>query len=147
MTRLEHSIEIEAPIERVYEFWLDPDIHTNFFPSNIQVQKHFNGKPRVGDTYDFSGELAGQGMKLTFKYIELEPNVKVVEERVKGDMKRFRDSIVLEKIDHGTRVTDTWEYELPYSVIGKVIDAVKARKELRNYLTEILRKAKESLEK
>ena len=86
-------------------------------------------------------------MKTTLKFTEIVPNARVTQEQVNGDMKSYKDIIVLERTDGGTRVTETWEYKMPYSILGKVLDALKVRGDLENYLAEYHRKAKESIEK
>lgn len=147
MTRIENSTEIAATPEIVYDFFFDVDNFVSFFPGKVEIQKNYEGRPNIGDTFNLTGELAGQRMKSTLRYSDIVPNARVVLEQVNGDLKSFRQTIVFRKTNSGTLVTDTWEYEPPYSFLGRILDAVKMRKDLENYLVEGYRKAKESLEK
>lgn len=147
MTRLEQSTEVRAPIERVHDFLVELDNFAAIFPGSVVTKKNFQGNPKVGDTYDISGDVAGQRLKATMRFIELVPNAMIVSEQVSGDFKSFRDTVIFEKTDGGTRLTETWEYEPPYSFLGKILDAVKIRREMENYLVEGHKQAKETLEK
>ena len=147
MTRLEYSTEIGAPPEKVYDFITDVGNFAKFFPGKIEVKKNYEGNPKVGDTMDISGEVGGHRMKSNSKWTELVPGARAASVQVSGDMKSFMDTYVFEKTNTGTRVTETWEYEPPYSILGKILDAIKIRKDMENYLHESHRKAKEILEK
>ena len=147
MTRLEYSIEIEAPPEKVYDFYTNVDNLAKLFPGKVEVKKNYEGNPKVGDTMDISGDLGGQKFKQNMKWTELVPSTRTVWAQVSGDMKSLIDTVSFEKTSTGTRVSEIWEYEPPYSFLGKILDALKMRKEMENYLTEGNRKAKEILEK
>lgn len=141
-----NETEIKAPLEKVYGDFLDMDNFASSFSGDIQVKKNYQGDPKVGDTFDLSGEISGGRIKSTPKFVELVPNSRIVLEQVSGDFKSFRNTIVLEKTEDGTCVTETWEYKPPYSILGKILDAVRIRKDMKNSLTESHSKAKERLE-
>lgn len=147
MTKLEHSVEIEAPIEEVYEFSVEIDNYAEIFPGRIEIIKNYEGNPKVGDTFNLSGEVAGRRLKETMRFVELVPNARIQLTHVDGDMKSFKSIVVLESTGPRTRVTETWEYEPPYSFLGQILDAVKIRKDLENYLVESHRKTKGLLER
>lgn len=146
MARLVNETEIKAPLEKVYSDFLDMDSFASSFSGDIEVKKNYQGDPKVGDTFDLSGEVSGARIKSTTKFVEVVPNSRIVLEQVSGDFKSFRDTIVLEKTEDGTCVTETWEYKPPYSILGKILDAVRIRKDMEHYLTEGHRKARERLE-
>jgi len=147
MTRLEHTIEIRASAEKVYDYSTNPEFFASGFPGNVEVKKSYEGEPKVGDIFDISGQVGGRNMKLTIKFSDLVPGERVVLEGVKGDFKSFRDTAIHEKTETGTRVIETWEYEPPYSILGKILDAIKIRKDMENYLVEGHNKMKETLER
>jgi uncharacterized membrane protein len=61
-------------------------------------------------------------------------------------LKREDMIFVFETTDRGTKVTATIDYELPYSVLGKIIDKLMVRKECERFLKAGVEKAKEILE-
>ncbi|MHA2313360.1 MAG: hypothetical protein ACXADF_17875 [Candidatus Thorarchaeota archaeon] len=62
-----------------------------------------------------------------------EKNIRTVEHQYDGDMKKWENTTSFEATDRGTKVTQTIEYELPYSVIGKLLDRLSVKKELEEY--------------
>ena len=118
------------------------------FPGNVEVKKSYEGGPKVRNIFDISGQVGGRNMKMTLKFSDLAPGERVVLEGVGGDLfKSFRDTTIHEKTEIGTRVIETWEYEPPYSILGKILDVIKIRKDMENYLVEGHNKMKETLEK
>lgn len=146
MTELEVSTVIEAPPERIYGFFSDIAHFSEAFPGILSIKKNYVGSAKVGSTADMSGEIAGHRMKARIEYAELVPSSRVVLKQVSGDFKRFRQTVVIEKQENGARVTETWEYQPPYSILGQILDRVKIRKDVENYLVEGHRRAKERLE-
>lgn len=147
MTKLQISAEIDAPIEQVYEFFLDVDNWALPLPGSLHVKKHYVGSPKVEDTFDAIGEVSRRRWKARLKFTELVPNSKIVCEQAKGDMRSSKDTLVFEKTGSGTYVTETWEYRAPYSFLGQIFDAVKIRKEMGNHLAKRHSKFKEKLER
>ncbi len=147
MTKLEHTLEIRAPAEKVYDYIINPELFASGFPGNVEAKKRYEGEPKAGDIFDISGRVGGRNMKMTLKFSDLVLGERVVLEGVGGDFKSFRDTTILEKTEIGTRVIETWEYEPPYSILGKIFDAIKIRKDMENYLVEGHNKMKETLER
>lgn len=144
---MEHSVEIKATVDRVYQFVQDQEFWESAFSGDVKVKKNYKGDPKVGDTFEISGRVAGQRLKATMEFTELVPPSRIVLDLVKGDFKDFRDTVVLERASGGSRLTETWEYQPPYSILGQIIDAVKIRKDMEKYLNEGLAKMKEKIER
>ncbi len=148
MGRLEHSLEIEAPLEKVFAFWADPKNLEKFSPEDaeIEVGVTSEGPLGVGSTWHVSGVLAGRKLELEQEYAEFEENRRLTLRQTKGDMKRFDTTMVFEATDKGTKMTMTQDYELPYSVLGKIMDKLKAGKDLERFMKTANEKAKRVLE-
>ncbi len=71
----------------------------------------------------------------------------VVLEGVGGDFKSFKDTAIYKKTEMCTEVIESWEYEPPYSILGKILDMVKIKKDMQKYLVDGHKKMKEVLEK
>lgn len=149
MGRIEISTEIEAPIENVFAFMADPRNYENIMPEDaaVRVEMLSKGPVGVGTTYRLSGVLAGRKMAVENEYVEFEENRRIVERQTKGDFKSYRGTYVFEATKKRTTLKQTMDYELPYSVLGKIIDRLKAGKELRAYVKASTERAKEILEK
>lgn len=147
MSKLQISAEIEAPPEQVYEYFLDMENWALPFGRDVHAKKNYVGNPRIGDTFDVSGKLSGRGWKARLRFTELVPNSKIVCEQVSGEMRSSGDTLVFEKTEGGTLVTETWEYKVPYSFLGQMLDSLKIKKELQNYLGKRHSTVKETLER
>jgi hypothetical protein len=83
------------------------------------------------------------------EFVEFEENRRFVDHEVKGGggvLKREDLTFVFENIDRGTKVTITEDYEFPYSVLGKIVDKLMARKGFARFIQSGAQKAKEILE-
>ncbi len=149
MGRIENSIEIEAPIEEVFAFYVDPRNLEKTVPEDVEmkVEMTSEGPIGVGSTWRLYGVLAGRKLETESESIEFEENRRAKSRQTKGDMKRYDISQVFESTDAGTKVSTTLDYELPYSVLGKLLDKLKAGKELERYVKARDEKSKEILEK
>lgn len=83
--------------------------------------------------------------------IRSELDVKYKEERVawrtiSGDIAMF-GTITLNPVDEGTKLTYTINYEPPYSALGKAVDKLKIRKDLKKGMTKSLQNLKNRVEK
>lgn len=56
-------------------------------------------------------------------------------------------SVTLSPTKGGTKVTITQDYELPYSVLGKLIDKLRVHKVLETSIEKALKKLKDTMEK
>lgn len=63
------------------------------------------------------------------EYVKFEENRWFTSREIKGELKRGDMIFVFETADRGTKVTATIDYELPYSVLRKIIDKLMVRKE------------------
>ncbi len=149
MGRIEISTEIKAPIENVFAFMADPRNYEKITPEEaaVRVEMLSKGPVGVGTTYRLSGVLAGRKMAVENEYVEFGENRRIVERQTKGDMKSYRATYVFGATKKGTTVKQTMDYELPYSVLGKIIDRLKAGKEIQAYIKASNERAKEILEK
>jgi len=62
-------------------------------------------------------------------------------------MKKFDMLDLFETADDGTKWTSIVEYELPYSLLGKLIDKLKVQKDMEKSSDYQMNKAKELIEK
>ncbi len=149
MGRIENSIEIEAPIEKVFAFYVDPRNLEKTVPEDVEmkVEMTSEGPIGVGSTWRLYGVLAGRKLETESESIEFEENRRAKSRQTKGDMKRYDINQVFEATDAGTKVSTTLDYELPYSVLGKLLDKLKAGKDLERYVKARDEKTKEILEK
>ncbi len=142
--RIERSIEIKAPPEKLWHaaFW---DRVPEYW-SGIKKAEYTSGKPGLGAIAHVWSELAGQkdeGDAETLEWIEYRKHLWRTDS---GHMKAV-GSLTLEPIEVGTRATFVVDYELPYSVIGQLMDKLRVSKEMNKMVEDAMLKLKEVNEK
>jgi ligand-binding SRPBCC domain-containing protein len=103
----------------------------------------------VGARYRFSTVISGRKVKPHWHELaEFEANHRFVDVGVKGGgetLKKEETTYVFETTNGGTKVTITYVVELPYSIVGKLVE-LTARKGFERWVDGGIRKAKEILE-
>jgi len=149
MGRVESSIEIEAPIEKVFAFITNPKNYEKIFAeAEVKVEMLSKGPIGVGTAYRISAVLAGRKVGFhSHEFVEFEENRRFVDHEVKGGPSKKEElTFVFGTTDRGTKVAATIDYELPYLVLGKILDKLMFRKEFERFIKAGVQKAKEILE-
>jgi carbon monoxide dehydrogenase subunit G len=142
MGKVTKSIEINASPEEVF----------NFINNMEKMNKAHEGLTKGEYT---SNEAVGVGTNARFvlkagefdaKIIEFVKNRKVSWRTIEGSKAKIINSFILEPTTKGTKLTNSMEYELPYSILGKLIGKLKIGKEIDKEFTLWMENAKKVLE-
>jgi uncharacterized protein YndB with AHSA1/START domain len=124
MRHLSKSIEINAPVERVFEFITTPTSLPSVWPSMTEVsnvQRTADGR----HSFDWVYKMAGFPFKGHSKTTELETPTLSVVKNEGGIPSTFRWKF--EKKGAGMRLSVDVDYEIPAPVIGKIAEAVVSK--------------------
>jgi uncharacterized protein YndB with AHSA1/START domain len=151
MGRVESSVEIDAPIEKVFVFLSNPKNQEKIFvDSDFKVEEVSKQSVGVGTRFRISAFIGGRKVKPHWhEFVEFEENRRIVDSEVKGGGGVFkREHLIfnLGTTDNGTKVTITEDYVFPYSVLGMIIDKLMARKGFERWIKSGAQKMKEILE-
>jgi uncharacterized protein YndB with AHSA1/START domain len=151
MGRVESSVVIEAPVKKVFVFLSNPKNQEKIFvDSDFKIEDVSEQPVGVGTRFRISAVIGGRKVKPHWhEFVEFEENRRFVDSEVKGGggvFKRENLTFAFENTDRGTKVTITEDYEFPYSVLGKIIDKLMARKGFERWIQSGAKKAKEVLE-
>jgi carbon monoxide dehydrogenase subunit G len=136
------SIEIEASPEKVFNF-INDDKKLNEANKDVKVETTSEGPVGVGTTRHFVGSAGG---KWDMEITEFVKNKKMSSHTIgKGDMK-ITQSWTLEPTAKGTKLTFFADYELPYSLLGKIVDKVRVSKVIEKSNIQMLENVKKALE-
>ena len=149
MARIERSIVIEAPVEKVFAFVNDFD---NFIKASspemeMEILSRDEGPQRVGFTLKARTKVGDRVWEVEVETTEFVENERVSMRQKGGAMKKMLMTDTFEPTDGGTRWTAIVEYELPYSLLGKLIDKLKFRKVMEKGSDYYVKKMKELIEK
>jgi uncharacterized membrane protein len=145
VTKLEKSIEINASPEKIWPI-MQWEKLPEFQPEWKKVEWTSKDKNKVGSTLHMIGEVAGFKADMDVEITERKENEKVAWRTSSGNTTGF-GSITLSPTKAGTALTIVIEYELPYSVLGKLIDKLRVHKAMDKSYDAYLKKLKDMVEK
>jgi len=149
LAKIERSIVIEAPVEKVFAFVTDFDnfIKTQPPEMEMEVLSRDEGPQRVGFIAKVRAKAGDQVWEVEAETKEFVENERQVTRQKGGPLKKFLMTDLFEPTDGGTKWTSIVEYELPYSLLGKLIDKLKFRKDIEKSTDYYVKKTKELIEK
>lgn len=119
MAKIEKSIFINAPVEKVFTFMAEPKNLPEIWPSLLEV-KDVESLPNGGSCYNWVYKLAGMRIEGHAEWIEFVPNQRIVDKNESGIPSTFVYAYQPE--DGGTRVTVQAEYTIPGAILGKLAE-------------------------
>jgi len=149
LARIERSIVIKAPVEKVFAFVNDFD---NFIKASspemkMEILSRDEGPQRVGFITKARTTVGDRVWEVEVETTEFVENERISMRQKGGAMKKFDMFDMFEPTDGGTKWTAIVEYELPYSLLGKLIDKLKFRKAFEKGNDYYVKKTKELIEK
>lgn len=144
-TKIEKSIEIAASPEKIYSKGVWEKIlewHSGF----NTVEWTSEEKNKVGSTLHVTGEVAGIKAEVDIEITEWRDNEMVAWRTLRGSIKGSGSASMV-PTKFGTKYTVVIEYQLPYSIFGKIIDRMNVHKTIEKICDDALKKLKEEVEK
>jgi hypothetical protein len=146
MTKITKSIEIGVSPEKVFAFMISDKMNdvwgkwmegkwTSTGPVGVGSIGHFVAKPDFKIKGEWDEEVT-----------EFEENKRMAMRTVEGSKMKMGVTGIVEPISNGTKVTYLEEYEVPYSVFGKLIDQLVIRKGTEKFMIEMMGNLKKALE-
>jgi len=121
MAKIEKSIFINASVEKVFDFMLEPTNILEIWPSMLEV-KNVQSLPNGGYRYDWVYKMAGMRFEGQTETTEVIQNQRVVAKNESGIPSTFIWTYQPE--DGGTRVTVNVDYTIPGAALGKLAEPI-----------------------
>jgi carbon monoxide dehydrogenase subunit G len=134
MAEFAHSVEIEAPIEHVFEYDSNPENWTKTMPSlrDLEIVEETEESVRMTSVY----EMLGQSMDIEQELTIVEPNehyrVTIEGDQVSGEINNH-----FVETDDGTRIDHRGEFDFGDSLFERLMAPVALRyneRQFRNHL-------------
>jgi uncharacterized protein YndB with AHSA1/START domain len=126
MTKLTRSIEIESPVEKVFEFAKDVGKFWTSWPEEVAVRDVELKPDGVGSSARLFGHFLALHIEGTIQYTEVVPN-----ERIVAEIHWFGESpkwvFTFEPADGGTKLTAVGEWHAKVPVVGKRIEGMMVK--------------------
>jgi uncharacterized protein YndB with AHSA1/START domain len=135
--KIERSIEIAAPPEKIWPFLIEPEKIMQWF--NLLQKFEYTGDKHsgVGTTFYYEEKSFGKLSKFNYMVTEWVENEKLAFSMTSGDAKKDEQVWSIEAVPSGSRFTISEEFEMPWGVIGKIIGALFAGRGIGSSLEKI----------
>jgi ligand-binding SRPBCC domain-containing protein len=133
MERIERTILIAAPIERVFSFHDDTRNLLAITPPHLKVSITSMGTPGPGYEVHLTVRLLGLvPMHWHVRITEHVPPVRMTDVQVSGPFRSWKQMRFLRSVEGGTELKDVVEYEVPLGILGRVANALFIRGQIRS---------------
>jgi ligand-binding SRPBCC domain-containing protein len=149
MTKVRYQTEINAPIEKVYEYYTNPDNIQKAWPQDIvkESENVSGSKSEEGSEMRVKGEYMGREEEMKLQVVDKEPNRKLVTRQIEGPFRKWESVQEFQGNGNSTHVQHAIEYELPTT--GKIVNTLsgsQADNKIRQGLEQAAQTVKEKLE-
>ena len=136
--RVQRSIEIAAPPEKIWPFLVEPVKILKWF--TLLQKFEYTGEQRsgVGTPFYYEEKSGPQLMKLNYVVTEWVENERLAFIMTSGPLKKDDQIWSIESTPAGSRFTLTEDVEMPWGIIGKIMVALFAGRMIGKNLEEIL---------
>ena len=149
MTKVEYQTQINAPVQRVYEYYTNPNNIQEAWPRDIvKESENVSGKKsEEGSEMRVKGQYMGKE-EMRLQVVDKEENRRLVTKQIQGPFKRW-DSL---QEFHGngsdtTQVKHTIDFELPTTgKIANMLSGSQADNKIREALEQAAQTVKQKLE-
>jgi ligand-binding SRPBCC domain-containing protein len=149
MTKVQNQTEINAPVQRVYEYYTNPNNIQEAWPHDIVKESEdvSGSKNEEGSEMRVKGQYMGKE-EMRLQVVDKEENRRLVTKQIQGPFKRW-DSL---QEFHGngsdtTQVKHTIDFELPTTgKIANMLSGSQADNKIREALEQAAQTVKQKLE-
>ncbi len=137
MVTVTTRVEIDAPIQLVFDLARDIDVHTRtVWPHTKEKAVRGVTSGRIGhdQTVTFEAKHLGVRQRLTSLITEYREPYLFVDEMQKGAFKTLKHTHEFEEINGNTVMTDTLCFEAPLGIIGRWVERIILKEYMRKFL-------------
>ena len=120
MAKLQKSVTINAPVQKVFDFMADPRNLPEVWPSMVEV-KDVKPSPVGGFNFSWTYKMAGMRIEGASETTEFIANQHNITESKKGIQSKFTWDYKSEA--GGTKLNVQVEYTVPIPLLGKLAEA------------------------
>ncbi len=150
MTTIHTQIEINAPVNTVFEYYTNPGNIKESWPRDIvKESENVSGqKSEEGSEMKVKGEYMGKQDEMLLEVVEKEQNKRLVTKQTEGPFQQWQSTQEFQSNgNNSTRVNHTINYELPTT--GKVANFLtgsQAEDKIRQGIEQVAQTVKQNLE-
>jgi uncharacterized membrane protein len=144
MTRVESTVEIDAPADVVWDVLTDTSYIIKLFRDAVSVTVDPPGRSAVGQKYHLIGKAGRRRVEIFLQVTEIVPKAAIVTKQRPGGLFRFfRQQTSLEPHGRKTRAHTVFDYELARGYIGKALNLIFVQRLVKDNLASYSNTLKE----
>jgi uncharacterized protein YndB with AHSA1/START domain len=136
--KVQRSVEIKAPPEKVWPWLIEPDKIMKWFTLLRKFEYTSEQRGGVGTTFYYEEKSGGQLLKMNYKVIEWEENRKIAFGVMSGSLKKDDQVWSIDSTPTGSRFTMFEDLDMPMGIIGKFIGALFGQMMIGKNMEKIL---------
>ncbi len=150
MTKVEYQTQINAPVQRVYEYYTNPNNIQEAWPQDIvKESEDVSGSGNEeGSEMRVKGQYMGKEEEMRLQVVDKEENRKLVTKQIQGPFKRWYS--IQQFHGNGTNITQIKhliDFELPTTgKIANLLSGSQADNKIREALEQAAQTVKQKLE-
>ena len=136
MPRIELTLQINAPPERVFDLARSIDLHTSSLAGTGEraVTGVVTGLIGLNDEVTWEARHFGIRQRLTARITQFDPPAHFADTMVRGAFRRFEHHHYFEPLNGGTQMRDVFDYESPLGILGRLADILFLKRYMRSLL-------------
>ena len=150
MTTIQTNIEIQAPVEQVFEFYTNPDYIKESWPHDIvKESENVSGqKSEEGSEMKVKGEYMGKKDEMILEVVQKEQNKKLVTRQTEGPFQTWESVQEFQSNgNNSTKVNHSITYVLPTTgKIANFLTGSQAEDKIRQGIDQAAQTVKQKLE-
>ena len=149
MANVKYETDINAPVEKVYEYYTNPDNIKEAWPRDIvkESESVSGSKSEEGSEMKVKGQYMGKEEEMRLEVVEKEQNRRLVTRQTEGPFKKWESIQEFQGNSNRTHIRHTIEYELPTTgKIANTLSGSQADNKIRQGLEQAAQTVKRKLE-
>jgi len=149
MANVQYETEINAPVERVFEYYTNPDNIKEAWPRDIvkESESISGSKSEEGSEMKVKGEYMGKEEEMRLEVADKEQNKRLVTRQTQGPFKKWESTQEFQGNGNSTHIRHSIDYELPTTgKIANMLSGSQADSKIRKGLEQAAQTVKKKLE-
>ena len=149
MANVQYETEINTPVQKVFEYYTNPDNIKEAWPRDIvkESESLSGSKSEEGSEMKVKGEYMGKEEEMRLEVIDKEQNRRLVTRQTQGPFKKWESTQEFQGNGNSTHIRHSIDYELPTTgKIANMLSGSQADNKIRKGLEQVAQTVKQKLE-
>ena len=149
MANVQYETEINAPVEKVFEYYTNPDNIKEAWPRDIvkESESLSGSKSEEGSEMKVKGQYMGKEEEMILEVADKEQNRRLVTRQTEGPFKKWESIQEFQGNGNSTHIRHSIDYELPTTgKVANMLSGSQADNKIRKGLEQAAQTVKQKLE-